>query len=271
MSKPKSGQQFSIYDNSIEITAEEQARFLLACEASQADLRERVGIGTLAEKTLHAVMKLYFEPDSSLHEQKADNFVVDILNDEGVTEIQTAGFNRLRRKIDAFLPEIPLRIVYPIPAKKTLSWFDPETGEEVSRRLSPKRGSRRDALFELYKIRPWLLEEGLSIVLAYVDVEEHRLLDGWDKRQKRGSTRVDRLPTALDRLERFATAEDYLAFVPQGLDPHFTTKQFAKLASYTIRDAGIALRILRDFGWVEQVGKEGRAFLYRLTVDSELL
>lgn len=256
-----------LHDNSIKITAEEQQRFIECCDAFRSDVRERNGIGTLAEKTLHAVLKRYFEPDHALHEQAAEGFVVDILNDSGVTEIQTAGFNRLRRKIDAFLPELPLRIVYPIPAKKTLSWYDPSTGEEISRRLSPKRGSRRDALFELYKIRPWLLEEGLSILLVYIDLEEHRLLDGWDKKQKRGSTRVDRLPVALDRIEALRGPEDYLSFVPATLPTDFTTKDFAREGGYTVRDATTIIRILRDFGLIELVGKQSRSNLYQLAIE----
>ncbi len=251
-------------DNTLTITEEEQLRFKACCETYHELARESAGIGTLGEKTLHAILKLYLEPDTSRHEQATHGFVVDILNENGVTEIQTAGFNRLRRKIDRFLPELPLRIIYPVPAKKYISWFDPSTGEELGRRLSPKRGSRSDAIFELYKIRPWLLEAGLRIELFYIDVEEHRLKDGWDKSQKRGSTRVDRLPVGLDRIEVLATPEDYLSFVPKALPEAFTVKNFAKAGKYTIRNAQTILRILRDFGLVELAGKEGRAFLYQL-------
>ncbi len=251
-------------DNTIIITDEEQLRFKECCEAFQLIARDSTGIGTLGEKTLHAILKLYLEPDVACHEQPSHGFVVDILNEAGVTEIQTAGFHLLRRKIDRFLPGLPLRIVYPIPARKQISWFDPSTGEELNRRLSPKKGLRSDALFELYKIRPWLLEPGLRIELYYIDVKEHRLLDGWDKSQKRGSTRVDRLPVALDRVEVFATPEDYLSFVPADLAETFTVKQFAKAGKYTARDAQTILRMLRDFGLAEVIGKEGRAFLYRL-------
>ena len=55
--------------------------------------REKKGIGTLGEKTLHAVLKHYFEPDSSFHEIRCGTFFADIFNAEGITEIQTRSFN----------------------------------------------------------------------------------------------------------------------------------------------------------------------------------
>ena len=44
------------------------------------------GIGTYGEKTLHAVMKKYIEPDESKHEIKIGKFVADIVNGEEITE-----------------------------------------------------------------------------------------------------------------------------------------------------------------------------------------
>ena len=40
--------------------------------------RERQGIGTLSEKTVHAVMKNYYAPDTDMHEIPIENFVADI-------------------------------------------------------------------------------------------------------------------------------------------------------------------------------------------------
>lgn len=256
----------TVRENAITLTDAEQARFK-ACCASFRKAEVKTGIGTLGEKTLHAILKDFLEPATDCHEQTVAGYIVDILNADGVTEIQTAGFHRLRRKIDAFLPDLPLRIVYPIPARKTLYWFDPETGEQVSRRLSPKRGVRTDALFELYKIRPWLLEYGLTISLFYIDIEEHRLMDGWDKRKKRGSTRVDRFPLAIDRIENYSVPEDYLAFLPADLPPLFTTADVAKAARYRLSDAQTIMRILRDFGLAERTAKQGRSFVYQINAE----
>ena len=94
----------------------------------------RQGIGTLSEKTVHAVMKNYYAPDTDMHEIPIENFVADIFTGQEIIEIQTRAFYKMRRKLDAFLPLYPVTIVYPIPHIKWLSWIDEETGE-----TSPKR------------------------------------------------------------------------------------------------------------------------------------
>lgn len=243
----------------------DQARFAAVCSRAVDPERPREGIGTLGEKTLHAVIKDFIEPDPARQEVTIGTFVADIVQGDTVIEVQTAGFNRLRAKIDAFVPEYKLSIIHPLPARKWLSWYDPETGERISRRLSPKRGRAADALRELYRIRPWLLEPGVSVTLCYVDLDEHRLLDGYARQKKKGSTRVDRVPVALDRIEHLRQPEDYLDFLPPDLPDEFRSKDLREAGSYRDKQAFVVLRLLRDFGLVELCGQEGRAPLYRLT------
>ena len=78
-------------------------RFADALSATLESERGGRGIGTLGEKTLHAVLKNYFEPNAANHEIKVGGFVADIVNDKGVTEIQTRSFDRLKRKLSTFL------------------------------------------------------------------------------------------------------------------------------------------------------------------------
>ena len=77
--------------------------------------RERQGIGTLSEKTVHAVLKRYYAPDEDMHEIPIENYVADIYTGTEIIEIQTRQFNRMREKLDAFLRLYPVTIVYPIP------------------------------------------------------------------------------------------------------------------------------------------------------------
>lgn len=95
--------------------------------ARQAILNQEArigGIGTLGEKALHAIVKHYLETDPANHERKLGSFVVDILADGHIYEIQTRQFNKLNAKLAAFLPDYPVTIVYPIPARKWLLWID---------------------------------------------------------------------------------------------------------------------------------------------------
>ena len=73
----------------------------------------RQGIGTLSEKTVHAVMKNYYAPDTDMHEIPIENFVADIFTGQEIIEIQTRAFNKMRLKLDAFLPLYPF-IQFPI-------------------------------------------------------------------------------------------------------------------------------------------------------------
>ena len=148
--------------------------------------RERHGIGTLSEKTIHAVLKNYYAPDEDMHEIPIEGYVADIYTGTEIIEIQTRAFNKMRRKLDAFLPLYPVTIVYPIPNIKWLSWIDEETGEASAKRKSPKKGNVYQAFKELYKIRPYLNDSNLRLRFALMDMEEYRLLNGWSKDKKKG-------------------------------------------------------------------------------------
>lgn len=43
--------------------------------------RQRLGIGTLSEKTVHAIFKDYYEPDEDHQEIPIENYVADIYKD----------------------------------------------------------------------------------------------------------------------------------------------------------------------------------------------
>ena len=49
--------------------------------------RQRLSIGTLSEKTVHAILKNYYEPDEDKQEIPIENFVADIYADEQIRRI----------------------------------------------------------------------------------------------------------------------------------------------------------------------------------------
>ena len=225
--------------------------------------RERYGIGTLSEKTVHAVVKHYMEPNEDYHEVPLEGFVADIFREDAVTEIQTAHFNVLRRKLDKFLPLYPVTLVYPIPAVKWVIWVDPGSGAEVSRRKSPKKGSPYQAFNELYKIKSYLGDPNLRILFLFIDMEETRLLDGWSRDKKRGATKYDRIPLELVDEMLFERVEDYRMMIPPELSG-FTTREYAKSTKIPLSHAQTALNIFYYLNVVERIGKKGNSYLYEV-------
>ena len=62
-------------------------RFQQACRQARESLRGQNGIGTLGEKTLHAALKAYYEPDAESHEIKIGRYIADIVGENGIIEI----------------------------------------------------------------------------------------------------------------------------------------------------------------------------------------
>ncbi len=226
--------------------------------------REHAGIGTLREKTFHAVMKNYYAPDERMQEIAVGNYVADIYTGERIIEIQNGNFYKIRDKLDAFLAEYPVTVVYPIPHKKWLIWIDEETGELSSKRKSPLTGSAYSAFAELYRIKNYLTYENLHLRFPLVDIEEYRLLNGWSKDKKRGSCRYDRIPVALFDEVVIERREDYLQFLPDGLPETFTSAELAGQAKIPARTSGLVLNILTYLEVTEKIGRKGRAYLYRV-------
>lgn len=242
----------------------DEARFEAARNRIIGINRERQGIGTLSEKTIHAVLKNYYAPDTDMHEIPIENFVADVYTGREIIEIQTRAFNKMRRKLDAFLPLYPVTIVYPIPHVKWISWIDETTGEASPKRKSPKTGSAYMAFPELYKIRPYLSNPNLHLKIALIDMEEYRLLNGWSRDKKKGSERYDRIPLKFAEEVCIERKEDYMQFVPYDLPEPFTTKDFARYAKISVRLAQTILLILTDLEIVSRVGKQGNSYLYEV-------
>lgn len=231
--------------------------------------RERAGIGTLSEKTLHAVLKHYFEPDESKQEIKIGTYYADIYTSGGIIEIQTRQFNKLRAKLTYFLERYPVTIVYPIPYQKWVYWIDEETGEVSGGRRSPKKGSFYEVFVELYRIKSFLTHENFRLCLVLVDIEEYKYLNGWSKNRKRGAHRKDRIPVALQEICYIAKLADYQKLLPEELPEAFDSKEFAKEAKISLRLSQISLNILLEVGIVKRIGKRGRAYLYEINKDNE--
>ena len=233
--------------------------------ARSAVLSESVawdGIGTLSEKSLHKTLKLYLEPNIENHEVAYMGSIVDIKTADGIFEVQTRGYEKLVPKLRRILPASPVTVVCPLAHEKYMRWLDRETGEMTERRKSPKRENAFDAFRMLFGIRELITHPNLHVRLVYMQVEDFRALDGWDKTRKRGSNRVERIPTRIIREEVISTPLDYLGYLPETIGTEFTAPELSRAIKRTSRYTFYVLKLLVATGAVREVGKRGRATLY---------
>lgn len=238
--------------------------FYNACEKIIGKDRSKKGIGTLGEKTLHAVLKNYYEPFEQNHEIKVGRFVADIVGEQGVIEIQTRNFGSLLEKLDNFLEFCEVTVVYPLPALKYVAWLDMDTGEIGEKHKSPKKCRIYDAFKEIIRIKYALDNPRFHLVLCFLEMDEIRYLNGWSENKKRGSSRCDRIPKDIIEEVRFDCVEDYRRFLPDGLPEEFTSAHYAKACRINKQIASNGLNILNYLGLVERVGKKGNSFIYKV-------
>ena len=219
-------------------------------------------IGTYNEGHLHEALKLRYSLDPNKTEVKVGEFVVDVVLDDRLVEIQTRGFTALKTKIPALLEEHSVTLVHPIPQKKTLVKLHADGHE--SRRLSPKRGSLYDVFNELVAIPQLLREPGFDIEVLMTHEEELRTYDarrGWRRRGwiSKGRRLIDVIES-----HRFKSMSEFVNLVRPRLPTEFTSADLAAAMDRTRALGQKAAYCFRLSGEAEIVGKRGNTLVYRI-------
>ena len=212
---------------------------------------DKTASGRLEKKTLHAALKAYYEPDAESHELKLGAILPISSEKTELLRFKTQSFDKLRKKLEAFLSVTHVSVVYPVAAVKKLLWIDPQTGEVSKPRKSPRKGVAQDVFRELYKIRPLLLHPNLSIRIAILEIEEYRCRDGWSADGKKGATRCDRIPSAFIQEIVINAPSDYRQLLPKTLPSPFMAKDYQKATRIRLSDAQTALLLLYELGVVD--------------------
>ncbi|MBR5743371.1 MAG: hypothetical protein IKX85_06160 [Clostridia bacterium] len=215
------------------------------------------GIGTLNERSVHAVLKRYIEPDPAFWEVPVGRFVADIDDGEVICEIQTSKIYATAEKLRHFLEYSAVTLVTPQILSRHIVRVDAETGETLSRRLSPRRGRREDILGNLVPIASFIARPELSLWIPFLDVTDVRLAK---EKGKRGE-KTDTLPEALVDALYVEKPKDLLALLPSPLPASFTVKELALFAHLPPQTAQGAARLFYELGLFRRE-KEGRAFRY---------
>ena len=220
------------------------------------------GIGLLNEKPLHASLKQWYARPGDRFEVPVDGFVIDIVRDDLLIEIQTGNFSSIKSKLNNLARWHRVRLIYPIVQEKWIVRSGKGNRAGVIRRKSPKRGRLEDLFWELVSIPQLLLNPNFSLEVLMIRQEEVRRYDGKRKwRRKEWVLEGRRLLEVMDQ-RSFGQSADWLGFLPEGLES-FTTSDLATRMN-TRRDLAQKMAYcLREARMIELIGKRGRANLYR--------
>ena len=237
-------------------------RFDVALSSASAEL-EREGIGRLSEKLLHRTLKYYLEPDNSHHEIPTLGSVADIRREGEIIEIQTRSLDKLAPKLERFLPEYRVSVVYPVITKRTIVWCDPESGEAVSESSSSKRQKFSDAISELSKLSSFIGRENLSFLLIEMTAHEYRVLDGYGKDKKKRAGRIDTVPDSIGSSYAVTDLSSFAALLPNTLPDEFTRKELFRALHLRGIGGSVTQRALIRMGIIKEHSKRGRAIIYK--------
>jgi hypothetical protein len=162
----------------------------------------------MPESTLHKELKTIYAGTDGLKEQPVDGFIIDVLINGQIIEIQTGNFGNQKEKLTHLLDKYKYKIVLPIPKDKYLLTISDEPRMFIKRRLSPKHGNIANLFNELIYIVDFIQHQNLWIEVLIIIEEETRKDDGRGSWRRKGVSIIDhRLINILDVFE-FKILED---------------------------------------------------------------
>src|ERR1044072_4466608 len=131
-------------------------------------------IGLVNEKPLHASLKQWYARPGDRFEVPVDGFVIDIVRDDLLIEIQTGNFSAIKSKLNNLARSHRVRLIYPIVQEKWIIRSATGNGARSIRRKSPKRGRMEDLFWELVSIPQLLSNPNFSLEVLMISQEEVR-------------------------------------------------------------------------------------------------
>jgi hypothetical protein len=224
------------------------------------------GLSTYREGSLHAALKARYARPGDRVEESVDGYVVDVVRDDELVEIQTASFSSAARKLRRLVTDHRLALVHPIATERWLVRVDAD-GVVTDRRRSPKRGLPLDLFHELVAFPELVAHPNFRIELVLIREEELRgpVPAGARYRYPREWWRLDRRLLEVIETIGVDTPADLLGLLPADLPDPFTA---ADIAAASRRTRHLAMRTaycLQRAGATRCIGRRGRAQVYEAT------
>ncbi len=219
------------------------------------------GIGLLNEKPLHASLKKWYAQAGDQFEVAVDGFVIDIVRNDLLLEIQTGNLASIKSKLNHLACSHPIRLIYPIAQEKWIVRLAKDDRSQTTRRKSPKRGRMEDLFSEMVSFPELLANPNFSLEVLLIREEEVRRHEGKRKWRRRGWVVEERRLLEVLAQRLYEEPADWRAFLPKDLGT-FTARDLAEARGIRLQLAQKVVYCLRKATVIELIGKQGRANLY---------
>jgi hypothetical protein len=218
------------------------------------------------ETSLHRQLKEMYARGAGVQESRVGEFRIDVVRAGQLIEIQHGSLAAIRRKVEQLLATHCVLVVKPLVVRKYLVQCAGKDGPELSRRVSPKRGSILSLFDELVYFTRVFPHRNLTLEVPLVEIEEWRFAGhGRRRRWRHNDFQIaDQKLVRLHGIERFRSARDLLRVIPSGLERPFHTGHLAEELDVRRAVAQKIAYCLRRCGAVRTAGKTGNAHLYAI-------
>mgnify|MGYP000976285991 CR=1 FL=1 len=103
---------------------------------------------------LHLALQQHYAGADGEIEVDLGRYRADVLRGGVIYEVQTGNFTAIRDKVKSLARKHSVVVVYPVPRDKLIVHIDPETGDELRARKSPKHGRPIDIFEHLVAAAP---------------------------------------------------------------------------------------------------------------------
>jgi len=213
-------------------------------------------------------LKLRYAGDDGDLEVPVDGYIVDVVRDGLLIEVQTASFSSMKRKLSALLEAHRVLLVHPVPQR---TWIvkapkrDGSVGTSISkpsRRISPKRGSVLTLFDELVSFPTLMAHPDFSIDVVLTLEDQLRHYDHRRAWRRKGWVIDDRVLLEVVETRRFSKPADFIPLLPDDLPPQFTTADLASLLRLSRRLAQRMVYCLRELDLIHEVSRSRRGVVY---------
>jgi len=219
-------------------------------------------IGTLHESSLHSELKLWYKEPSDQLEAPVENFIIDIVRDNLLIEIQTKNFSIIKKKLETLMTNHKILLIHPIVKDKWIINVDFQSNRTISKRLSPKHNSYIDIFEEMIRIPELISNPNFTLELPLVQIEEYRRKDGNGCWRRNGWSIYDQKLVKILEKRAFYTPMDFLMLKPTSLKTPFTNMDLAYSLKKPLNLARKMSYCLRKMGIIKIAGKKGRSLIF---------